>query len=95
MAELLMNIECRYEAWAFLKANWDKMMAQYPENAIPRMCSGITALVDQQSGVEEFFKTHKVKQGGKTIEQHLERLRIAVAFKQREIASAPPGLGIK
>jgi len=95
MMELMMNTECRYEAWAFLKQNWDKMAAAYPENAIPRMCGGVTSLVDQQPDVDQFFKTHKVKQGGKTIEQHLERLRVAVAFKQREIAPAPADLGLK
>jgi puromycin-sensitive aminopeptidase len=95
MMELMMNTECRYEAWAFLKQNWDKMVAAYPENAIPRMCGGVTSLVDQQPDVDQFFKTHKVKQGGKTIEQHLERLRVAVVFKQREIAPAPADLGLK
>ncbi len=95
MMELLMNTECRYEAWNFLKKNWDKMIEKYPENAIPRMCGGVTSLVDQESDVDQFFKTHKVKQGGKTIEQHLERLRVAVAFKKREIAAAPADLGIR
>jgi puromycin-sensitive aminopeptidase len=95
MMELLMNTQCRHEAWRFMQQNWEKMAAQYPENAIPRMCGGITALVDQESDVDEFFKTHKVKQGGKTIDQHLERLHIAVAFKKREVASAPADLGIK
>jgi len=95
MMELLMNTECRYEAWSFLKQNWEKMIAQYPENAIPRMCGGVTTLVDKESDVDEFFKTHKVKQGGRTVEQHIERLHIAVAFKNREIAGAPTNLGIK
>ncbi|MGO9056761.1 MAG: M1 family metallopeptidase [Candidatus Binataceae bacterium] len=95
MMELLMNTECRYEAWAFMKQHWDKMSTTYPENALPRMCGGITSLVDQEADVDEFFKAHKVKQGGKTVEQHLERLHIAVGFKKREIASAPADLGIK
>ena len=95
MMELLMNSECRYEAWSFMKQNWEKMTAQYPENAVPRMCGGVTALVDREGEVDEFFKTHKVKQGGKTIDQHLERLHVAVAFKKREIASAPADLELK
>ena len=49
MMELMMNTECRYEAWDFMKQNWDKMTAQYPENAVPRMCGGITALVDRRA----------------------------------------------
>jgi puromycin-sensitive aminopeptidase len=95
MMELMMNTECRYQAWEFMKQNWDKMTAQYPENAVPRMCGGITALVDREHEVDEFFKIHKVKQGGKTIDQHLERLHVAVAFKQREIDKAPADLGLK
>jgi len=94
IVELMMNTQSRYAAWDFLKQNWDRMVATYPENAIPRMCSGITVLVDRESDVDQFFKAHKVKQGQRTVEQHLERLHIAVAFKQREIAAAPADLGI-
>ena len=95
MMELMMNTECRYEAWDFMKQNWDRMTTQYPENAVPRMCGGITALVGRAHEVDEFFKTHKVKQGGKTIDQHLERLHVAVGFKKREIETAPADLGLK
>ena len=34
--------------------------------------------------IEEFFKSHHVKQGQKTLDQHLERLQINLAFRQRE-----------
>jgi hypothetical protein len=37
--------------------------------------------------VREFFAAHPVKQGAKTMEQHMEKLRIAVACKQRESAN--------
>jgi len=43
----------------------------------------------------EFLRTHPVKQGGKTIEQHLERLHIAVLFRQREILRLPVNLGLE
>jgi len=44
------------------------------------MCEGITALVepDLEKGVDEFFKQHPVKSGAKTVEQHIERLHVAV-----------------
>jgi len=87
MHSLLNNTICREEAWRFLKRNWDKMIERYPENSIPRMCEGIIALVTLEDEVREFFATHKVKQGGKTIDQHLERLRVAVAFRSREGAN--------
>jgi hypothetical protein len=56
------------------------MLRQYPDNAIPRMCEGIVGLVssEMEADVREFFGRHPVKQGAKQIEQHLERLRIAV-----------------
>jgi puromycin-sensitive aminopeptidase len=86
MESLLFNTVFREEAWRFFKSNWDKMIERYPENSIPRMCEGVIGLFMLESEVREFFATHKVKQGGKTIDQHLERLRVAVAFRKREAA---------
>ena len=37
----------------------------------------------QLNEVVEFFKTHKVREAGKTIDQHLERLKVNCAFKAR------------
>jgi puromycin-sensitive aminopeptidase len=73
-------------AWAFVKAHWDEIVARFPDNTHVRMLEGITALStpDLAPDVEQFFTTHTVKQGAKTLEQHLERLRINVAFRQRE-----------
>jgi puromycin-sensitive aminopeptidase len=89
---LLYNTVCREEAWHFLKRNWDKMIERYPENSIPRMCEGVIALATLEDEVREFFATHKVKQSGKTIDQHLERLRVAVEFRKREGANLEPQL---
>ncbi len=65
------------------------MLRQYPDNSIVRMCEGITALVTPQleADVRAFFATHPVKQGAKTLEQHLEKLHIAVICQQREAAN--------
>jgi hypothetical protein len=61
------------------------MTRQYPDNSIPRMCEGIVGLVTPglEADVKEFFASHPVKQGAKQMEQHLERLRVAVACQQR------------
>lgn len=89
MRSLLMNTEARERAWAFMKGHWEEMVQRYPENSIVRMCEGITGLVTPalESDVREFFAAHPVKQGQKTLEQHLEKLRIAVTCKQREGAN--------
>jgi puromycin-sensitive aminopeptidase len=89
MRSLLLNTEGRERTWAFLKQNWEEMLKQYPDNSIARMCEGITALVtvELEADVQQFFTAHPVKQGAKTMEQHLEKLRIAVTCKQREEAN--------
>jgi len=86
MRLLLLNTERRERAWRFLKANWDEMGRQYPDNSIVRMCEGLLSLVtpELEAEVADFFASHPVKQGTKTMQQHLEKLRIAVACKQRE-----------
>jgi puromycin-sensitive aminopeptidase len=85
MRSLLLNRDAREKAWAFMKQHWDEMINQYPDNSIPRMCEGIIGLVapDLETDVRDFFARHPVKQGTKQLEQHLERLRIAVASQQR------------
>ena len=89
MRSLLMNTDGRERAWAFMKEHWEEMLRQYPDNSIVRMCEGIVSLVTStlEAEVNQFFAAHPVKQGTKTMEQHLEKLRIAVACKQREAAN--------
>jgi puromycin-sensitive aminopeptidase len=86
MRSLLLNTDGRERAWTFLKEHWDEMLRQYPDNSIVRMCEGIISLVTPklEAEVSEFFSSHPVKQGAKTMEQHLEKLHVAVACKQRE-----------
>ncbi len=85
MRALFFNTDARAAAWSFMKAHWEEMLKEYPDNSIPRMCEGIVALVapELESDVKRFFASHPVKQGAKQMEQHLERLRIAVACKER------------
>ena len=61
------------------------MVRHYPDNAIPRMCEGIIGLAepDLQADASAFFRYHPVKQGLKQMEQHLERLRVAVLCGER------------
>jgi puromycin-sensitive aminopeptidase len=85
MRALLFNTDGRERAWRFLKEHWEEMLRQYPDNSIVRMCEGITALVapELEADVRDFFAAHPVKQGGRTMEQHLEKLRLAVGCMER------------
>jgi len=85
MRGILLNRRGRDRAWRFLKARWADMLRQYPDNSIARMCEGIIGLVtpELEADVHDFFRKHPVKQGAKQMDQHLERLRVAVACQER------------
>jgi len=89
MGSLMHNLVGGDLAWEFTKQNWDTMLDRFPENSIIRMCEGVTALnrPELEADVRRFFENHSVPAAGKTLAQHLERLHIAVVFRQREAAS--------
>lgn len=86
LRSVMMNIQGRKQAWEHLKNSWDYITTKYPDNSIARMLEGITALVcpEMEKDVLKFLREHPIKQGGKTIDQHIERLHVAVKFKERE-----------
>ena len=92
MHALLVNTSSRYEAWDFVKKHWEEMIRKFPDNALPRMCEAIAGLLDRDAEVHDFFQAHRVRLGGKIIDQHLERLRVAVAFRKREGANLAAAL---
>ncbi len=86
MRALLVGVYSRALAWDYLKAHWETMARQYPGSAYRRMYEGVTALVSTawEQDARDFFSTRKIVLGGKTLEQYLEQLRIAVRFQERE-----------
>jgi puromycin-sensitive aminopeptidase len=50
------------------------------------MYEGISALVsaEWERDARAFFAENKIDLGGKTLQQYLEQLRVAVAFQERE-----------
>jgi puromycin-sensitive aminopeptidase len=88
--DLLMSVYGRDLAWEFVKDNWEEMERVFPsQSGLRRLCEGITGLVTPalETDVRAFFARRPVAFGGKTLEQYLERLRVAVAFQEREGAS--------
>ena len=83
---LLTSVDARGLAWEFVKAHWQAMARQYPESAYRRMYEGVPGLVsaEWERDVRAFFADNKIDLGGKTLQQYLEQLRVAVAFQQRE-----------
>lgn len=80
------NVHGREAAWVFVKTNWDEMDRLFPKQGLRRMCGGIVNLAtpELEHDVRDFFASRAIDLGGKTLEQYLEQLRIAVAFRERE-----------
>ena len=73
-------------AWFFVAAEWDTINARFPSNSIARLLEGIRSLSRPSIAQEvlAFFETHEVPQGDRILAQHLERLEVGVALRQRE-----------
>ena len=84
---LLASVYAREATWEFVKANWATLERQFPaKSGIRRMCEGITALAtpELEADVREFFTSRNITLGGKTLEQYLEQLHVAVVLRERE-----------
>jgi hypothetical protein len=86
---LLMGTHSRARAWQFFQANWERMAAKFPGPGIRRLCEGVLGLVTPawEQEVRAFFRDRNINLGGKTLEQFLEQLHIAVVLRQREGAA--------
>ncbi|HEY7203122.1 MAG TPA: M1 family metallopeptidase [Methylomirabilota bacterium] len=86
MRAMLVSVHSRALAWDYVKGAWETMARQYPGSAYRRMYEGVTALVspEWERDVREFFPARKIVLGGKTLEQYLEQLQVAVRFQERE-----------
>jgi puromycin-sensitive aminopeptidase len=86
LLHLLHNRDVNVSTWAFVKREWDRIVERFPSNTIPRLLGGVVTLStpEQQADVEAFVSSHPVPQATKTVEQHLERLRVNVALRERE-----------
>ena len=82
---LLTGVYSRELAWAFVKEHWREMAKKYPASAYRRMWEGIVGLAtpELEADVLAFFRETGIQLGGKTLEQYLEQLRIAVTFRGR------------
>ena len=73
-------------AWEFVRDHWAEVNERFPPNTISRMLAGIRALSRPEvaADIGAFFAVHEVPQAGKMLDQHLEKLRVNVALRERE-----------
>jgi puromycin-sensitive aminopeptidase len=88
LTRAMQNRFCGFDAWLFLAANWDDLVARFPSNSIPRMLAGIASLAEteQVSAIESFLDAHPTQQGQQQVRQHRERMRVQAALRTRERA---------
>jgi puromycin-sensitive aminopeptidase len=86
---MLMLVHAREQAWDFVKKQWDTMDRLYPKHGLRRMAEGVIGLAtpELEADVHRFFQERRIDLGGKTLEQYLEQLRVAVALREREGAA--------
>jgi puromycin-sensitive aminopeptidase len=86
---MLMLVHARERAWEFVKKQWDTMDRLYPKHGLRRMAEGVIGLAtpELEADVHRFFAERKIDLGGKTLEQYLEQLRVAVTLRAREGAA--------
>jgi puromycin-sensitive aminopeptidase len=86
VSAVMTSVYGRELAWEFVKTKWDEMDRRFPKQGLRRVCGGIVGLTtpELERDVRNFFASRKIDLGGKTLEQYLEQLRIAVAFRERE-----------
>ena len=84
----LSNRDAGEIAWFFVSSEWEAITTRLPSNSIARFLEGIRGLSKSGTAAEvmAFFETHEVPQGDKILAQHLERLEVNVALRQREAA---------
>jgi puromycin-sensitive aminopeptidase len=71
-------------AWDFVHKNWPTLLERFPASTVVRMAEGVRWLIEVADEVHGFFAEHPVPQATRTMDQHLERLRVNVAFYDRE-----------
>ncbi len=72
--------------WDFVAENWARLVDMFASSHIVRIMEGIVVLdtpADERM-VSAFFAEHDVPSGEQTLQQLLERQRVAVALRERE-----------
>jgi puromycin-sensitive aminopeptidase len=83
------------QVWDFIVKNWDDLLKRFPPGSIVRMVGAVTAITDREWADEarDFFTSHPVPQGEKSLTQNLERMDNMVRLKERESANLAEVLG--
>ena len=85
LAQAMGNRRCGEQAWEFVAANWDEITTKFPSSSIERLAGGVRAFSDPAlaARIHEFFAANPIGQAPRQLAQHLERLRVNAAARER------------
>ncbi len=94
LGRALANRRAGAQVWEYIRRNWRSVNERFPSNSIVRMLGGLAAVTDATlaGDVRAFFADHDVPQGAKSLEQHLERMQVGVALREREAGALAESL---
>jgi aminopeptidase N len=86
IASLLQHQATRAQAWAYVKDNWDKVLAQLTTNSGERVVSatGSFCTVAERDDVQAFFKTHKVENAERALKQAYNASSDCITLRKTE-----------
>ena len=87
---LLQRRETRAQTWTYIKANWDKVHAQFTTSSGNRVVSATGAFcsVQDRADVQQFFTSHPVEASERALRDALDNIDSCVKFR----ATQQPGL---
>lgn len=79
---LMLNPSGRQVGWKFVTTNWETINKTFPSLIMTRLVEGVTGLTEDALAKEvfSFFDNYEFAGGQKTVDQHLEKLQVALAF---------------
>jgi puromycin-sensitive aminopeptidase len=89
LRQMLLTVDARESTWRFVVEHWDAFAKRFTQAGLATLCEGLVGLAtpELERSVREFFAARRISLGGNTLERELERLRIAVSFREREAAA--------
>jgi len=89
LRQMLLSVSAREATWRFVAGHGEMIRRSFTQAGLGILCEGLVGLAtpELERGVRDFVDTHRISLGGGVIERELERLRIAVALREREAAA--------
>jgi len=86
---LLLSVPAREAAWRFVEEHRDELRRTFTQSGIAAMAEGVVGLAtpELEARVRAFFGARRTSPGSTTLDQSLDKLAVAAAFREREGAA--------